>query len=106
MTSTEFRSVRRGMLPLLGVLSLLAARTELAALAARHQRAELAEQAGRVVRAGRGLGVVLDPERGRVEQGKTLHHTVVQVQVGYLRTAKFCRQRWERRGPRRHGWRL
>src|SRR5256885_17006022 len=92
MTSTELRSLRRGMLCL--------------PLMARHQRAELAEQAGRVVRPGRGLGVVLHPESGRVEQRKPLHHAIVQVEVRYLRLAEFCFQRWERRGPCCHGWRL
>src|SRR5690349_3430621 len=92
MTSTELRSLRRGMLCL--------------PLVALHERAELAEQAGRVVRPGCGLGVVLNPESGRVEQRKPFHHAIVQVEVRYLRWAEFCFQRWERRGPRCHGWRL
>src|SRR6266481_2419236 len=65
MTSTDLRSSRLGMPSL-------------------HQLAELSEQAGRVVRSGRGLRVVLDAESRRVQQPQALDHAVVEVDVGDL----------------------
>src|SRR3954468_15223444 len=52
-----------------------------------HQLAEVLEEAGGVVRAGCGLGVVLDAERGTVEQPETLDHAVVEVDVADLGAA-------------------
>src|SRR5579859_3827480 len=63
MTSTERRSSRLGTA---GPL---------------HQRAENGELTRGVVRAGCGLGVVLDAERGRVEQPDPLDHAVVEVDM-------------------------
>src|ERR1700744_3960141 len=65
MTSTDFRASRRGMALL-------------------HQYGELVEEVHRVVRARGGLGVVLDGERGPVDQADALDHAVVQVHVGDL----------------------
>src|SRR3569833_3628581 len=52
-----------------------------------HQLAEVLEEAGGVVRTGRGLGVVLDAERGSVEQPEPLDHPVVEVDVPALGAA-------------------
>src|SRR5580704_4836722 len=93
MTRTEARSARRGMLPpgTPGHLGPL------------HQRAELVEQVVRVVRARRGLGMVLDSERWRVEQPDALDHAVVEVQVRYDRVPVG---RVERHQPRAYDMRL
>src|SRR6516225_595042 len=66
MTRTERRSSRRGM-----------ARPV-------HQGAERVELTRGVVRSRRGFGVVLDAERGRVEQPDPLHHPVIEVDVADL----------------------
>src|SRR5580692_3438779 len=58
-----------------------------------HQLAELSEQPGCVVRAGRGLRVVLDRERGRVTQSQALHDAVVKVYVRDLSRAEFGGER-------------
>src|SRR5262249_27743498 len=52
-----------------------------------HQLAEGREEAVGVVRAGRGLGVVLDAERAAVEQPQPLDDAVVEVDVGDLGAA-------------------
>src|ERR1700722_8002144 len=75
MTTTDFRSAR---LPITLPPAAVGSSGRL------HERAELAEQAGGVMRAGRGLGVVLDGEGGPVEQPQALDDTVVEVDVGDL----------------------
>src|SRR3954465_14250592 len=50
---------------------------------------ELVEQPERVVRAGTGLGVVLDAARRHVEQPDALHRAVVEVDVRQLRGARL-----------------
>jgi hypothetical protein len=62
ITSTEFRSARLG-------------------IAAVHQLAELAEQTARVVRAGRGLRVVLHAENRKFLVSHSFDGVVVQVDV-------------------------
>ena len=84
MTSTDRRSSRLGM------------RTSPGAV---HQRAELVEQPGRVVRARRGLGVVLHAERRPVQQPQALDHAVVEVDVGDLGRAEVGAERRARPGP-------
>src|SRR3954453_21365386 len=49
---------------------------------------EVVEQADRVVRAGPGLGVVLDAPGGDVEQADALDRPVVEVHVRELRLAE------------------
>src|SRR6516162_8199310 len=78
MTSTERRSSRLGMARPL------------------HQGAERVELPGRVVRARRGLRVVLDAERARVSQPDSLDDSVVQVDVADLGPAEGCVKRRER----------
>ena len=63
-----------------------------------HGRAELLEQADRVVRAGGGLGVVLDAEDGAVQHPQALDHAVVEVDVADLRGTVGGVERL--RGPR------
>src|SRR3984957_4315069 len=75
MTRTDFRSAR---LPITLPPAAVGSSGRL------HERAELAEQAGGVMRAGRGLGVVLDGEGGAVGQPQALDDTVVEVDVGDL----------------------
>src|SRR6266567_2069852 len=74
ITRTDFRSARRVMAPASGRPGVL------------HQLAELAEQAGRVVRPRGCLGVVLHAEGGRREQPQALDHAIVQVHM-----ADHCR---------------
>ena len=64
-------------------------RTLLDVVAPRHQRPpaghevdETVEEVGGVVRAGRGLGVVLDAERRLLEQREPLDDVVVEADVG------------------------
>src|SRR5437764_10888630 len=86
MTSTDFRSSRLGTpAPLRG----------------RHQLAEPAELAARVVRARRRLRVVLHAERGHVEQAQALDHTVVDVDMTYPGPAELGVERRERGGRQR-----
>src|SRR4051794_6529018 len=69
MTSTDEMSVLRGTAGL---------------LARGHQVGEPVEQVSRVVRAGRGLGVVLHREGGDVEAAQPLRDAVVEADVAYL----------------------
>src|SRR3954451_11299933 len=52
-----------------------------------HQGYEAVEQVGGVVRAGCRFGVVLDAEGRSVEEAKSLHHVVVEADVGDLGAA-------------------
>src|SRR4249919_4266664 len=67
MIRMEARSVRRGTSATPG-----------------HDRGELIEQVGRVMRTGTGLGMVLDREHRLAPEPQTLAHTVVEVDVGDL----------------------
>src|SRR6516162_3918245 len=51
------------------------------------------ELPGRVVRPRRGLRVILDAERGRVEQPDPLDHPVIEVDVTDLGPAEGCVKR-------------
>src|SRR5579875_3978662 len=81
MTSTEFRSPRRGI-----------------AHSCLHQGAEFLEKTAGVVRARRRLRVVLDAEDGPVEQPEPLDHAVVEVDVADRRTAVGRLERTARPG--------
>ena len=81
MTRTELRSAR---LPITAPVRCSGPGPARPFTALLHQLAEPAEQPGRVVRAGRGLRVVLDAERGPLQQPQPLDHAVVQVDVADL----------------------
>src|SRR5258708_40241772 len=83
MTSTDRRSSRLGM------------RTSPAAV---HQGTEFLKQSGRIMRAGRGLGMVLDAERRPVQQPEALDHAVVEGDGGDLGRAEVGAQRGARCG--------
>src|SRR5215472_14021101 len=88
MTSTERRSSRLGMgRPSASPAPALRARPLL------HQGTEGVELARRVVWPWRGLGVILDAERGRVEQPDPLDHPVIEVDVTDLGPAEGCVKR-------------
>src|SRR5579863_9999488 len=96
MTSTERRSSRLGMAfprsagpaPALCLSRPRAPRPPPLCARPLHQRAERVELPGGVMRARRGLRVVLDAERGRVEQPESLDHAVVEVDVADLGPAE------------------
>src|SRR5215469_1812960 len=90
MTRTERRSSRLGMAPL--------SASPAPALRARplHQGAERVELPGRIVRARRCLRVVLNAERGCVNQPDSLDDSVVEVDVADLSPAEGCVKRRER----------
>src|SRR5688572_26319596 len=75
MTRTLSMSVRRGTGLLPGAIST-------------HQIQEAVEQVAGVVRAGRGLGVVLHRERRRVEEVEALDDVVVEADVADLRATE------------------
>src|SRR5215467_10734640 len=93
MTSTERRSSRLGTARPL------------------YEGTERVELSGRIVRSGRGLRVILDAERGRVQQPDPLDHTVIEVDVADLGPAEGCVKRPGRikimhnEGPAVTGWR-
>src|SRR3954451_7846854 len=58
---------------------------------------EVVEEPERVVRAGAGLGVVLDAAGGHVEQPDALDRPVVEVHVGQLRLPDVAREALARR---------
>src|SRR6266550_5086880 len=76
-----------GPLPTMRIVS-RSSRRGMRLLRSRHQTRERVEEVRRVVRPGPRLGVVLDPERGRVEHAEALDDTVVQVHVRDRRAAQ------------------
>src|ERR1039457_6914159 len=83
MTSTERRSSRLGMRTSPGPV---------------HKGTEFRKESGRIMRARRCLGVVLDAERRLVEQAEALDHAVIEVDVGDLGGPEVGAERGARGG--------